>query len=184
MRVTPHAQPVNIARMPNSPEISLSPRAKYVAFLLYLLLTATSLASIAWFACHRAAAFPEFAQAGDSFGYLQAAQDIRTGHAPNNLPRFTFNSPHVELLHHFFQSQNTPVEKYAALLAPNAYHLFPQTNLIVNQYPPGIPLLLALFPRGHALHSAHFFTAMPSSSPSPSSSSSSSQKNPTEETSH
>ena len=157
--MTPTPAPITIPRMPTSTQITLPPRLHRLLFFAYLLLMLASLASIAWFACHRAAAFPEFAQAGDSFGYLQAAQDIRTGHAPNNLPRFTFNAPHIELLHHFFQSQNTPPEKDAPLLAPNAYHLFPQTNLIVNQYPPGVPLLLALFPQGHALHSAHFLTA-------------------------
>ncbi|MGN6367075.1 MAG: hypothetical protein ACTHN5_02325 [Phycisphaerae bacterium] len=143
--------------MPN--ENPIPPAARKSLFFAFLLLVAASLASIAWFACHRAAVYPEFAQAGDSFGYLQAAQDIRTGHAPHNLPRFTFDSPHSQLLHQFFQSQHSPQEKYATLLAPNAYHLFPQTNLIVDQYPPGIPLLLALFPQGHALHAAHLLTA-------------------------
>ncbi|HUO08489.1 MAG TPA: hypothetical protein VM008_09345, partial [Phycisphaerae bacterium] len=80
-------------------------------------------------------------------------------YAPPHLPPFTFNSPHSQFLLDFFRSHNIPLEKSAALLAPNAYHYRAETNLIINQYPPGIPLFLSVFPQGHALHSVHALVA-------------------------
>jgi hypothetical protein len=135
-----------------SQQISLPRGGQYALLVLYIIAVSVAVAVTTWFACGKAANIPEFAQAGDTFGYLQMAADIRRGTAPHDLPRFTFDSTQSRLLLDYFQSQHSPLEQYQAMLGPNAYHYHPETGLIVNQYPPGVGLLLALFPPGHELH--------------------------------
>jgi hypothetical protein len=134
--------------------VAVAPPGARAAVLPWLWFAALALGLLValGFAWRHTSHVEEFPQACDSFGYLQAAADIRQGHAPHGLPPFTAGSPHVAALVNDFESHHANPAAWQGLLGPQAYNYCPASGKIINQYPPGVPLLLALFPAGQALH--------------------------------
>ena len=139
--------------VPASPEIP--PAFQRVLPWIWLAALLISIIVTAAYAWRHTAHVEEFPQACDSFGYQQMAADIRLGHAPHDLPKFTASSPKVEALIAHFQQNHLDLAAYQSLVGPQAYNYLPSSGKIVNQYPPGVPLLMAQFPQGHALSSRY-----------------------------
>jgi hypothetical protein len=87
----------------------------------------------------------------DPFGYLRMAKDIRQAASQLELPRFSLESPQTRLLIDFMRSRNVPLPFWDEIVAPHAYHYFPQAGHVGVQYPPGTGMALALFPEGEAV---------------------------------
>lgn len=130
------------------------PLAAALAGVWFAALTVGMVAAI-FFAWRHTSYVEEFPQACDSFGYLQAAEDIRLGHAPHGLPKFTAGSARIDALVTYLKSAHVAPPAWEGLLGPQAYNYCPSSGKIINQYPPGVPLLLALFPPGRALASLY-----------------------------
>jgi hypothetical protein len=130
------------------------PLAAALAGVWFAALTVGMVAAI-FFAWRHTSYVEEFPQACDSFGYLQAAEDIRVGHAPRGLPRFTAGSAGIDALVTYLKSAHVAPAEWEGLLGPQAYNYCAASGRIINQYPPGVPLLLALFPPGRALASLY-----------------------------
>jgi hypothetical protein len=88
----------------------------------------------------------------DPFGYLQMANEIRQAAAGRTVPRFSLETPHTRLLVELMHLHQLPVPLWDEMVAPLAFHYFPEADHVAVQYPPGAGLLLSLFPEGRALH--------------------------------
>jgi len=131
-------------------------RNKLVETLLgytWLLGLAATVVFSALTADRRARQIEEYPCCCDPFGYLQMAKDIREAQRTGERPDFTIETEHTRLLIQFMQSRQVPVPLWEHLVAPLAYHYFPQTDQVGVQYPPGTGLMLAVFPQDAALHS-------------------------------
>jgi len=78
----------------------------------------------------------------DVFGYLNMARAIDAGRLFRNHSQRPFDPE----LTGFLQNSHHPFKHYAWMIAPHAYHLNPKVMRVINQYPPGTSLLLALIP--------------------------------------
>jgi hypothetical protein len=94
----------------------------------------------------------EYAFGCDPFGYLRMAQVFREAAARGELPDYRLETPHTRLLIEFMQVRGIPHSAWGEVVAPHAHHYFPVAGHVAVQYPPGTGLLLALFPRGDAVH--------------------------------
>jgi len=120
---------------------------------------ATAIAISALYADRKARGVPEYPCCCDPFGYLQMAKDIR-GVRADGRPEFVIESLHTRLLIDLMKSRNVPIPQWDDLVAPLAYHYFPETDQIGVQYPPGVGLLFALFPEGKALRRLNLLVAV------------------------
>lgn len=78
----------------------------------------------------------------DEFGYMSMSRAITRGKLLDDHTRRPFDQA---LIPHLLNSQHT-YRDYALLIAPHAHHLDPNTHKVINQYPPGVALLLSLIP--------------------------------------
>ncbi len=78
----------------------------------------------------------------DEFGYLNMAKAISEGRLFSD----HVDRPFADELIHELASKNSNPDSYRWMIAPHAYHLGPNEEKIINQYPPGVGLLLAPFP--------------------------------------
>lgn len=78
----------------------------------------------------------------DEFGYLNMARAIGEGRLLSDHAARPFH----EALLADLQSTGRPWKDYAWMVAPHAYHVDDRTFQVINQYPPGTPLLLMLAP--------------------------------------
>ena len=81
-------------------------------------------------------------QGCDEFGYLNMAKAIDEGELFTDHARRPFFTDLISHLQNLFQDENT----YRWMIAPHAYHLDPEKKKIINQYPPGVGLVLSLLP--------------------------------------
>ena len=77
----------------------------------------------------------------DEFGYLNMARNIR-GENLSIVSERNYLKPLLDTL----RSTSITENEIAWMITPHAYHLVPETNKIINQYPPGTSLLLSIFP--------------------------------------
>lgn len=82
----------------------------------------------------------------DEFGYLYLARGISQGNPFVSPTARPFDPGLIEAL----KESTFPVKAYMHVICPHAYHLDPGRFKIINQYPPGTPLLLSLLPRDSA----------------------------------
>src|SRR5262249_16101647 len=94
----------------------------------------------------------EFAFGCDCFGYVQMAQEIRESAARCELPDFSLESAHTRLLINLMQSEKVALARWNAMVAPHAHHYYAAGGHDGVNYLPGTGLLLALFPKGKAVH--------------------------------
>jgi len=78
----------------------------------------------------------------DQFGYTYQAQAVREGNLFSSHTQRPFLAGLVEKL----ASDNPNADDYRWMIAPHAYHYVPKVGKIINQYPPGTAVGLALFP--------------------------------------
>ncbi|MEQ8323718.1 MAG: hypothetical protein RIC15_07645 [Vicingaceae bacterium] len=106
----------------------------YILFLLLLLVTA-------WFRFNsRGHNLPEGC---DVFGFMHMADAISNG----RLFEEHTSRPFMPALIEHLESQGFVYKDYAWALAPHAYHVEKQSHKIINQYPPGTSMIMALAPR-------------------------------------
>lgn len=94
----------------------------------------------------------EYAFGCDPFGYLRMAQVSREAIAQRELPDYRLETPRTRLLIEFMQARGIAHTEWGEVVAPHAHHYFPNAGHVAVQYPPGTGLLLAIFPRGDAVH--------------------------------
>src|SRR5437764_510820 len=80
---------------------------------------------------------PEYPEAMDRCGYLEMARDIRTGAAPNGLPKFTYDGAMSREMLAFLRGRGVAVD-YAGAASPGPYHYLAGPDVFVCQYPPGV----------------------------------------------
>ena len=78
----------------------------------------------------------------DEFGYLNLAKKIDEGELFANHAKRPFFPDLISHLRREFPNENS----YRWIIAPHAYHLYPGRGKIINQYPPGVGLMLSLLP--------------------------------------
>lgn len=93
----------------------------------------------------------ELAQGADSFGYLQSRQDIIRAVHEGHWPDHSIDGQQVEILADFFRDQATPFTSWNLFAGPLSYHYNEGTRRLINQYPPGVGAMLALFPEGRSI---------------------------------
>lgn len=77
----------------------------------------------------------------DEFGYLNLARSIRGETGSMNSEK-AYILPLLDTLRNSSITEN----EIAWMITPHAYHVVPETDKIINQYPPGTSLLLSIFP--------------------------------------
>lgn len=108
--------------------------------LAFLFLAAGSV--VLFFAFYKSSLKLELPVGCDEFGYLELAKGIAQGR-PFTTPT---ERPFDPELTRALRASRLPVHSYMHMIAPHAYHLDTATNKVINQYPPGTSLLLALLP--------------------------------------
>ncbi|WP_052553909.1 hypothetical protein [Gemmata sp. SH-PL17] len=97
--------------------------------------------------------FEERAFGCDPFGYLCMAKEVRRAAAEGRFPDYAIDTPHTrELIEHLKAQPNLPGPSWYTLTGPHAHHYQHRAGRVGPQYPPGTEAMLALFPRGKALH--------------------------------
>jgi hypothetical protein len=82
-------------------------------------------------------------QGCDEFGYLNMARALADGNLlDHHAPRPFFRELHSELKNTFPNA-----DRYRWMVAPHAYHVV--GDKLINQYPPGVAMMLAPFPLEH-----------------------------------
>jgi hypothetical protein len=119
---------------------------------VWLVLLGVALIMTAAGAYVRSMQIQEYAFGCDPFGYLRMAQVSREATARGELPDYRLETPRTRLLIEFMQMQGIPHTAWGEVVAPHAHHYFPVAGHVAVQYPPGTGLLLAIFPRGEAVH--------------------------------
>lgn len=77
----------------------------------------------------------------DEFGYLNLAKSFR-GEAISYHEEKTYLKPLLDTLRKSSITEN----EISWMITPHAYHVLPNTDKIINQYPPGTSLILSIFP--------------------------------------
>ena len=82
----------------------------------------------------------------DEFGYLYLARAIAAGTPFETPTKRPFDPGLIDAL----KGSRFDFKSYMHLMCPHAYHLDPHALKVINQYPPGTPLLLGLLPPDQA----------------------------------
>src|SRR5262245_61784800 len=97
--------------------------------------------------CHytwkRVSATPDLALGCDQWGHLHNLEALRVARRLHAPPRYDLTSPQSELLLAFLKAQPDPVAHWQFVPAPHAFTYRPDTDKVINQYPPGAAYVLA-----------------------------------------
>ncbi len=120
-----------------APSESISRYAIPIAFAIFVS------ASVIW------ATYARFGSVGDKlpigcdeFGYLNMAKAISQGELLGDHA----SRPFIDGLLADLRVEEPEVDAYRWMIAPHAYHVGPNDDKIINQYPPGVGFMLAPFP--------------------------------------
>lgn len=87
----------------------------------------------------------------DLFGHVRIAEEFRESFLVRRMPEFRLIHPQITSLIHWFQSTNSPTFQWEEIVSPHAHHYVERNKSVVDQYPPGTGLLMALFPQGKGI---------------------------------